>query len=82
MRVNRMGYSAMQLAGPQVWGLPRDPEEALPIGKQIADVLDEAHERGIIHRDLKPAKYQGDARRECEGVGFRTDEGLRVRARP
>jgi aryl-alcohol dehydrogenase-like predicted oxidoreductase len=26
--VNRVGYGAMQLAGPNVWGLPDDPESA------------------------------------------------------
>src|SRR5689334_6223626 len=28
-------------------------EEALSIGKQIAEAVEEAHEKGIIHRDLK-----------------------------
>src|SRR5580704_15004318 len=44
MTVNRMGYGAMQLAGPQVWGPPRDPEEA-------ARVLRAAIDAGVNHID-------------------------------
>jgi aryl-alcohol dehydrogenase-like predicted oxidoreductase len=44
LTVNRMGYGAMQLAGPQVWGHPRDPEEAVR-------VLREAMDGGVNHID-------------------------------
>jgi pyridoxine 4-dehydrogenase len=44
MTVNRLGYGAMQLAGPQVWGPPHDPEEALK-------VLREALDAGVNHID-------------------------------
>jgi pyridoxine 4-dehydrogenase len=44
MTVNRMGYGAMQLAGPEVWGPPRD------IGAAIA-VLREAVDSGVNHID-------------------------------
>jgi pyridoxine 4-dehydrogenase len=42
--VNRMGYGAMQLAGPQVWGPPRDVDGAIA-------VLREAVEAGVNHID-------------------------------
>ena len=42
--VHRLGYGAMQLAGPGVWGPPRDREEALA-------VLREAVESGVDHID-------------------------------
>ncbi|HEX6495673.1 MAG TPA: aldo/keto reductase family oxidoreductase, partial [Acidobacteriaceae bacterium] len=44
MTVHRMGYGAMQLAGPHVWGPPRDPEAAIA-------VLREAIARGVNHID-------------------------------
>lgn len=42
--VNRMGYGAMQLAGPQVFGPPKDPAAAIA-------VLREALEAGVNHID-------------------------------
>ena len=44
MSLNRMGYGAMQLAGPQVWGPPRDVDGAIA-------VLREAVAVGVNHLD-------------------------------
>ena len=44
MSVKRMGYGAMQLAGPQVWGPPRDVDAAIA-------VLREAIAAGVNHID-------------------------------
>src|ERR1043166_2394417 len=44
LTVNRMGYGAMQLAGPGVWGPPRDVDAAVA-------VLSEAVNLGVNHID-------------------------------
>jgi pyridoxine 4-dehydrogenase len=44
MTVNRMGYGAMQLAGPHVWGPPKDRDAAIA-------VLREAVAAGVNHID-------------------------------
>jgi aryl-alcohol dehydrogenase-like predicted oxidoreductase len=44
MTLNRTGYGAMQLAGPQVWGPPRDVDAAIA-------VLREAVDSGVNHID-------------------------------
>src|SRR5215831_14700500 len=43
-KLSRMGYGAMQLAGPEVWGPPRDVDVAIA-------VLREAVESGVNHID-------------------------------
>ncbi len=44
LTVHRIGYGAMQLAGPGVWGPPKDPDEAVA-------VLREAIAAGVNHID-------------------------------
>src|SRR6185312_17166528 len=44
LTVHRMGYGAMQLAGPGVFGPPKDPDEAVA-------VLREAAAAGVNHID-------------------------------
>src|SRR5258705_10112594 len=55
MTVNRMGYGAMQLAGPEVWGPPRDVDGAIA-------VLREAVAASVNHidtaLDAAPARLQ------------------------
>ena len=44
MTLKRMGYGAMQLAGPQVWGPPRDVDAAIAVLREVV-------ESGVNHID-------------------------------
>ena len=36
--MNRLGFGAMQITGPGVWGAPRDRAEALRVLKRLPDL--------------------------------------------
>ncbi|MGI5142396.1 MULTISPECIES: aldo/keto reductase [unclassified Streptomyces] len=62
--VNRLGYGAMQLTGPGVWGAPKDPEEAVRVLRRAVELgvnfIDTADSYGpfvseqLIHEALHP----------------------------
>src|SRR5262249_18754577 len=37
---------------------PLEGQEALDVGRQIAEALEAEHEKGVVHRDLKPANIK------------------------
>ena len=48
--------------------------ESLSIARQIAEALEEAHEKGIVHRDLKPQNVKAS----IEGMGPDSSRSARV----
>ena len=49
---------------------PLPLKEALDIGRQIAEGLEAAHEKGVVHRDIKPANVMVDAKGHATIMDF------------
>ncbi len=58
---------------------PIEVDECLRIGRQLAEALEYAHDRGIIHRDLKPANIKLRPDGTVKVLDFRI---WRVRSQP
>ena len=71
MRVNRMGYGAMQLAGPHVFGPPKDWDEAVA-------VLQEAVESGVNHIDTSDFYGPHVTNQVIKEALYPYDEGLAI----
>ena len=44
--------------------------EALPIGRELAEALEYAHDKGIVHRDLKPANVKATSDGKVKVLDF------------
>jgi eukaryotic-like serine/threonine-protein kinase len=49
---------------------PLPLDESLSIARQIAEALEEAHEKGIIHRDLKPQNIKASIEGKVKVLDF------------
>jgi TolB-like protein/predicted Ser/Thr protein kinase len=65
-----MEYVEGQSLAAKIGGRPLDPAEIVDIAVQVADVLEEAHNKGITHRDIKPANIMLKPRGQVKVLDF------------
>lgn len=65
-----MEYVQGELLASRVTRGPLDVADALEIAMQVADALDEAHQRGIVHRDIKSANVMLTGRQLVKVLDF------------
>jgi len=65
-----MEYVEGQTLAAKIRNHPLNLTEAVEIGIQVADALDEAHSKGITHRDIKPANLMLTARGQVKVLDF------------
>src|SRR5690242_11882641 len=89
--VNRLGFGAMQLTGPGVWGEPLDPQEAIRVLRRAVDpgvnFIDTADPYGpfvgeqLIHKALHPYPEGMVIATRC-GLSCSSPDGWRPLGRP
>jgi hypothetical protein len=72
---NGLRFLVMELVpGPtladRLQGRPLAIEEVVAVGRQVAEGLEAAHEKGVIHRDLKPSNIKVTAPRRVKLLDF------------
>ena len=70
MRFIAMEYVEGQSLDQRIDGQPLDIGEMLSISLQIAEALDEAHQKGIVHRDIKPQNIAITPRGQVKVLDF------------